>query len=200
MRDIKRVRQHGLVAAAGLAFLVVSLSQALGARTSVPMLWRGYITLVVSGSVPLETVVARLERRIEASSIVSAATSTVSITVFSGREEVAIADLGARLDTRDPRLDDYMRKLPAMFRGSMGGSPAHVLYIRTGMAPVFFSLRMSRLLRGLEGEWSIVELTPLRNLLYLLAALAFVALVVPHGRTPRTAVFLALASDRKSVV
>lgn len=192
MRVPKHVRTHGPSAAAGLVFLLIVFSPALGARSPLPAFWRGYSTLVVAGSASLEEVVQRLSVRIDRSRIVSALTSTVSITTFDGREDVPIAQLQSRLEARDPRYDPYMRKLPALFQASRDGGPAHVLYIRSGLAPALLSLRVGRLLGDLGAAWSI-PLAPRENLLYLLAAFAFLAIVVA-GAPGLQAVTIAVVS------
>ena len=135
MGILTHLRKHGLTAAAVLAFLLVSLLQASGGRAGSWGPWRGYASLVVADSADLAKVVELLARGIRRDRIVSALTSTVSFSTFDGREEVAVADLDRRLDSRDPRYDPYMHKLPSLFRTSADGRSSHLLYLRTGPRP-----------------------------------------------------------------
>jgi hypothetical protein len=194
MRDIKCVRQYGPVAAAGLICLILSLSHAAITRTAAPVLWRGYQTLVVREDLSLDEVVARLARGMATSDIVSSLTSTVSITVFGDQEDVSVASLDSRLDPRDPRRDDYTTKLAAMFRGETPEGPAHVLYLRSAAVGPFPGLRVGRLLRGLEGGWSMPDRSPLVGPLRLAAALAYLVLLSLGGSSAKTRLFLGLTA------
>jgi hypothetical protein len=188
------LRKHGLAGAAALAFLLVSSFQALGARDASGGLWRGYAALVVSDSVPLERVVGPLAAGIGADRVVSALTSTVSVTTFDGREEVAVADLDRRLDSLDPRYDAYMRKLPSLFRSPGRAGSSHVLYLRCGSLPLLLRPRVSRLLRGLDAPWSLLGNAPALNLPSVAAAALFLGLVLAGARRSEDRATLALAS------
>ncbi len=152
--------------------------------------WRGYYTLVLkseTGQRPEESFdwqrLAALEC-IEA--VVSTSTSPVDINTFDGFESVAIAQLGQRLERRDPRFDPYLQSLPRYFNlprdGGRMGPEAQSVYLQSRVNSLLLSLRLlhSKLLNG--RNWRILEFDPVEIVIRLCLFIAFSAVLLSCRR------------------
>ena len=192
MKGTRDLAPYALPLCAAVVFVLSCLAQVMGARSA--SIWRGYHTLLVKEGIPLEEIVARLEERLPASRIVSALTATVSITTFSGREEIPVAEIDARLDPLDPRLDGYTRKLGGMFRGSIDGSAANVIYLRSALPALLVSPLLRRPLDGLEGQWTLAGPAAGSRIPACVAALLYLGLVAWGRRSTRGLAFTAASA------
>ncbi len=167
----------GVVAALAFAAVVVGPGP--------QRLWRGYLTLLVRKGVdPRQALTAAGVRH-----WVEPRTARVSFTVFSGWEQVSVAELPTRLDPLDPRLDPYMRSLPAWFEAEGGWD---VVYARLQRAAPLLVIGLLAAMPRYGRDWRIADWAPATGLASVVAAAALVALSA-FGRVRGRPAIVALA-------
>jgi len=120
----------------------------------------GYYTLVVKYTPSMESLVHRLEEQPRIKAVVAYETALASFTDFDGLESVPLSTISSRFDPVDPRLDPYLKKLPAYFVQKSGGDEWRLIYIRTDMGPVSLQTVIGKVLKNINTEWYIYERGP----------------------------------------
>ncbi len=150
--------------------------------------WSGFYSLLVPRSEERSGLVPAL-RAEGLERVLSLGTATVRVSDFSGLEEVAVTGLDERLAPMDPRWDPFLRELPEFFRGGPGGQ-YEILYLRTDapIGAVRSSVRHAVEAVGGVAGWELAESpSPVRAVYLLGFAAVLAAVLLPAGRTRRTA-------------
>jgi hypothetical protein len=131
-------------------------------------LWKGYYTVFLRA--PAEPHAAAWGL----GPLVSRQTACVGFNTFAGLASIRVAELPERLDTADPRLDPFLRRVSLFFQAPLG----QWMYARTPRGPLLAEL--GRLGPGLQ----VLELDPLAVLIRLLLLAAASLLVLLPARVP----------------
>ncbi|WP_455381842.1 hypothetical protein [Salinispira pacifica] len=154
--------------------------------------FRGYFTLLVGEEVGAGLVTDALERA-GITGVVSSNTATVSFNDITGPTTVTVADIDRRLDPRDPRLDPYMKRVPAYFQTRVDGRGMQIYYLPAHNAGILrINSLVHRALDGFHIDWYLLEWNGLRRALFIVSFLVFVALLI--YRTRRNRLIVALGS------
>jgi len=145
-----------------------------------------------------DSVVTRALEKAGLSGIISASNATVSFTDFSGIRKVSVADIPARFDPVDPRLDPYMKRVSALFSTAVNGQPMQIIYVPvSGVGSHFPGLGVLRVnslahraLDPLHIDWYLLEWNGLRRVLFIVSFLVFCALLLMRTRHFRIPVLL----------
>jgi hypothetical protein len=154
--------------------------------------WQGYTRLGLEGGALSRGVADAIAALEGMEAVVSEHSATVSFNTFAGFERIPVAELGKRLENRDPRMDPYMAGLQRYFRGERSGEPLQILYLKSRRHFLSLERQLASLLTPARLRWRLSGPTALRQL-FLLALFAGAALLVVAGR-PRPGRVLALLS------
>jgi hypothetical protein len=159
------------LAAAILLLLWLPSTRWIGPKTT--RIWKGYYTLLVRADRVGEDRVRQALESI-APGVISSATAMVSFSDLETTTACPLAALAGRLDTEDPRFDEYLRGLGGYFRGAARGAEMQVAYIPARRTSAATFRMLSRLLgASSRGRWRLVEHDPVEKVPVLLAAIAF---------------------------
>lgn len=187
--DRARVPRDALVVLACAAFVAALAVAAVVAGPGPQRLWRRYLTLLVRDGLDVrEALIGAGVRH-----WVDPRTARVSFTVFSGREQVSLAELTTRLDPLDPRLDPYMRSLSAWFAAEAGWG---VVYVRLDRPAPLLVVGLLARMPPYGRTWRIADWAPATGLASVVAAAAlvvFAALGRLRGRPAIAALSIAAA-------
>lgn len=152
--------------------------------------WAGHYTLLIPENEPTPQVRTALEAA-GFDRVITRNTLTVSITNFSGLEQVTLTSLGERLAPMDPRWDPFLRRLPELFVAGERDE-YEVLYLGSSL-PIG---QVRKMVRGAVAEagdvegWELAESDARTHIVFLVGfGLVAAATVAFAGRSR----FIALA-------
>ncbi|TVQ37966.1 MAG: hypothetical protein EA384_10785 [Spirochaetaceae bacterium] len=175
----------GCLYLASLALFVLLPAQQRHGR-----IWSGFYMVLVDRHAACEPLVERLNGA-GFDQVIAKCTATVSINSFGSQETLPLSRITARLDPVDPRIDPYVRALPAWFQTTLTGEPAAIMYLAGEQNPWFTYRRVAAALRDAGVWWRFPE-WELRGAFVFAAAFALIAMMVTlRCRRCRTAVLAA---------
>jgi len=146
--------------------------------------FRGYYTVLVDASIPLQEVVEKAQRT-GFNEILSYITAYTDYYDFGEYRSVLVSKLNMRFDDLDPRIDPYMRSVKNLFFTSFEGKDWNILYLKSSLSPFEVYSRVSHIFSRDRATFQVVEYDGLKQLLFLLFFVAFVCFIVLAFRSSR---------------
>lgn len=150
-----------------------------------PSRFKGYHTIYYRGPRPLTELSGALLRQPDVETVISRATADILYTNFDSLIPLPLSRVSERFDPRDPRWDDYMRRVDEYFTVKENDVSWNILYVATRRNPLSLSLFMSDWAGKNEDDWRILELDNNETTVIIAAAgaLFFLALMFASRKT-----------------
>ncbi len=150
-----------------------------------PSRFKGYHTVYYRGPRPLAELSDALLRQPDVETVISRATADILYTNFDSLMPLPLSRVSERFDPRDPRWDDYMRRVDEYFTVKENNVTWDVLYVATRRNPLSLSLFMTDWAGKREDNWRILELDNNETTVIIAAAgaLFFLALMFASRKT-----------------